>query len=191
MTDSTGKAARLEEERFHDLVHSVNSDGLQGMALPGRRKSKTEKSDGGKGTKEAEGTVGDRIGQGKGTDGKGQSTEIQPKTTPVKAGKDNKKSKTEPKVNQKTEKRQVEQPLPQIHPIEGEWKEFCQNFKDYKIRKVKTKRVAVFLPESVWNTYQTVHNRDTSAAISVILEMFIKRNKENMRESITLKSTLL
>lgn len=74
MTDSTGKAARLEEERFHDLVHSVNSDGLQGMAWPGRRKSKAEQSDRDKAPKETGANVKGSIGQDKGIDCKCQNT---------------------------------------------------------------------------------------------------------------------
>lgn len=196
MNDSTGNAARLEEERFHDLIHSVNSDGLQSMAWPGRRKevqkhTEVEKPDEDAPTRQT--LQKDRIDSEKNVDELSKEqveAEVGIKDSDTKIVGKGQKPKPRQLTSQKANGKRKENAVTDTFTIEGEWGDFKVRLSGYNSRDSNAMRYVILLPEKIHDIIQVVFNRDSSAAISVILQSFIDRNRGNMRDLITEKSTL-
>lgn len=191
MNDSTGNA-RLEEERFHDLIHSVNSDGLQSMAWPGRRKKEPGKSENGKadGTVKAHKPLGNDIKPEEKVPREPPKDKVYAVSHEAKTEKHPKKDNPQKTVGRKPKEKVKKDTVPNAITIEGEWGDFKVRLTGYNSRDSNAKRWVILLPEKIHDIIQVVFNRDSSAAISVILQSFIDRNRDNMRDLITEKSTL-
>lgn len=178
-----------KDSRFHDIIHNVNNDGLEDMAWPGSLARHTDNRTIGKGDVQAAKTTQTQTQTRTTT----QAQEMPPVSSPKSKNESlsEKTDKSGKKSQRPQQEKKQEHVVRQNVVIKDEWTDFLNCLENYDSHKENVKRYGIYLPERVYNSYQTVFNRDMSAAMSVELLKFIDRNKDNMIALISQKSDLL
>lgn len=189
-----------KDSRFHDIIHNVNNDGLEDMAWPGALARQRDNRTKGKEEERSAKTTQTQTT----TQTQEKPSDSSPKSKPVAKVaeiKPSKPAKVETNKEGKTvsDNQQPKSKSSQRHDIAkrqdiiitDEWSDFQYCLDNYDSREEGAGRHSIYLPDKVYNTYQTVFSRDMSAAISVILQRFIDRNKSKMLAVINRKSDLL
>lgn len=193
------RGVKAKDTHFLDMINGVNSDGLEELAWQGSFSSHAnkEKAEDRKETKGKE--------EGKSEKTQTQKRKTQTQKTPDPSSPDpssvgeSKGIKQESNVKRTTKKAMSKaESLPsKKHVIKNnvvikdEWDSFKHSFDGYNTRDMNIKRYGIYLPEKVYNTYQTFFGRGMSAAMSVELQRFIDRNKDRMKAELSQRSDLL
>lgn len=195
-----GNDGQRKDSRFHDIIHNVNNDGLEDMAWPGALARKQDNRTNGREeeqTANATQTQTTAQTQEKPSDSSPKSEPVA-KVVGTKPSKHanaetNKGSKTVSGIQQPKSKpvKRHDTANRQEIIITDEWSDFQFCLDSYDSCEEGAGRHSIYLPDKVYNTYQTVFSRGMSAAISVILQRFIDRNKGKMLAVINKRSDLL
>lgn len=195
-----GNDGQKKDSRFHDIIHNVNNDGLEDMAWPGTLARYTDNRT--KGIEEEQ-TANTTQTQTTAQTQK-KPSDSSPKSKPTAKVAETKPSKPANAEIVKGTKTLSGSQQPKSKHIKrhdtgnrqetiitDEWSDFQFGLDNYDSREEGAERHSIYLPDKVYNTYQTVFGRGMSAAISVILQRFIDRNKSKMLAVINRKSDLL
>lgn len=195
-----GNDGQKKDSRFHDIIHNVNNDGLEDMAWPGALARKQDNRTNGKEEVQAAKTTQTRTA----TQTQEKPSDSSPKSEPAAKVVETKPSKQANYETDKGSKTASGIQQPKSKPVKrhdtakrqeiiitDEWSDFQFGLDSYDSREEGAGRHSIYLPDKVYNTYQTVFSRGMSAAISVILQRFIDRNKGKMLAVINKRSDLL